>query len=202
MSGLDRVVREFESGDLNPFEQTRKFAREFPPELAKVRRQAGMQPVAINGSRSGGLKAGYFQIRLRDGTIGYFQRRTDDCVQAVIASLLQMPPHLVPDLHLDELLAAGRDPEEIDRMIDEQFSRWTGQHGLTIVFHATSPTWAKRWIGMVTTGDPFSDHTMLMGGHDCLFDPAHLLAPRDPGSIALENYTPADIDYGITIERR
>jgi hypothetical protein len=92
-SALRRILSDFESGALNPFDQTRKFAREFPPELAKVRRQMGMQPVLVNGSRAQGLKAGYFKMRLRDGTVGYFQRRTDDCVQASIASLLQMPPH-------------------------------------------------------------------------------------------------------------
>jgi hypothetical protein len=108
----------------------------------------------------------------------------------------------VPDLHLDAQLGAGKEPEEIDRMIDQQFGRWTAKHGLTIVFHATPPTGAKRWIGMVTTDDPFSDHTLLMSGRDCLWDPAHLLPPGKDQPTALDNYGVGDIDYGITIDRR
>lgn len=190
----------------------RTFITEFPRELAKVRAQVAVRrpgplrigslyPVEVDGSPTRGLKQGYFKTLLRDGTVGYFQRRTDDCVQAVVASLLQMPPTSVPDLHLDAQLAAGKDPEEIDRTIEEQFGRWRQQYGLTIMVHASPPTSAKRWIGVVTTGNPLNDHTMLMSGHDCLFDPAHLLPPREDQPTALKGYAVADIDYGITIER-
>jgi hypothetical protein len=112
-----------------------------------------------------------------------------------------MPPHLVPDPHLEELRGPGRNDEEIDFLIDLKFREWTYEHGLTIVFHPSPPRWAKRWIGMVTTGDPFNDHTMLMSGPDCLFDPAHLLPPGEDEATALNGYGVGDIDYGFTIER-
>lgn len=198
-SAIERLVAGAETGAVDGIE---KFVQQMPRELAKIRRQVGMTPVAINGSRRQGAKLGYFQATLRDGTRGYFQRRTDDCIQAVCASYLQMPPHLVPDLRYDQLRAAGTDPEEIDRINEQNFRRWMNKHGLTMVFHATPPTWAKRWIGMVETGDPWNDHTLLMSGPDCLFDPAHLIPSGDLSSTVLENYTVADIGYGITIDRR
>lgn len=215
-NGLQRLLDEVESGDLSPRETMQKFAKEFPRELAKVRgqvairrpgslRSGSLYPVEVDGSPTRGLKLGYFKTPLRDETVGYFQRRTDDCVQAVIASLLQMPPHLVPDLHVEELRSGGREDEEIDRVVDQAFKQWTDEHGLTLVFHAKPPTWAKRWIAMVPGDNPddqYSNHTLLMGGHDCLFDPAHLLPPNDPGAVGLEGYTLDSIDYGITIERR
>jgi len=69
------------------------FLRDWPPALANLRRELGLAPVPS-------APFGYFQAPLRDGTTGYFQRRTDDCLQAAIASCCQIPPHLVPDLHL------------------------------------------------------------------------------------------------------
>jgi len=215
MSALKRLVAEAESGALNPYEATRRFASEFPQELAKVRgqvavrsrgqmRSGGLYPVEIDGSPTRGLKQGFFQTPLRDGTVGYFQRRTDDCVQAVIASLLQMPPHLVPDPHIEELRAAGREDEQIDRVVEASFAEWTATNALTLDFHPTPPTWAKRWIALIpseNTEDEYSSHTLLMSGRDCLFDPANLLPPAQDGETALEAYTLDSIDYGITIER-
>ena len=204
VSGLERLITEYESGDLNPYASLRRFMDRFPPELAKVRRQAGLQPVPINGSVLQGAAQGYFQMPLRDGTTGFFQRRTDDCIQAVFASLLQMPPYLVPDLRLDEQTAAGKEPEEIDRAIDEKFAEWGARYGVRIFSHATPPTWSKRWIGIIASpsGNPLNDHTLLMSGSDCLFDPAHLLPPEEDQPTALAGYTVADIDYGMTIEKR
>jgi len=217
MSGLDRLFNEASNGALNPYDTMRKFSSEFPQELAKVRGQVAIRgrssprtgslyPVEVDGSPTRGLKLGYFKTPLRDGTDGYFQRRTDDCVQAVIASLLQMPPHLVPDPHIEELRARGREDEEIGRVVDSEFARWTVEHGLAFAFHVKPPTWAQRWIGMVpseSTEDVYASHTLLMSGHDCLFDPAHLLPPAgDAGTVALEGYSLDSIDYGITIERR
>jgi hypothetical protein len=161
-----------------------------------------LYPVEVDGSPTRGIKLGYFKTPLIDGTVGYFQRRIDDCVQASIASLLQMPPYLVPDLQIQEQIAAGKDPEEIDRTIDEKFAQWKAEYGLRIFSHATPPRWAKRWIGIITTGEPYSDHTLLMAGSDCLFDPAHFLPPDDDHPTALDNHTVADIDYGMTIEKR
>jgi hypothetical protein len=196
-SGLERVCAELENGT-DP-DRVREFCKLFPSELAKVRRQvyrdAGLRlhPVPVNGSQAKGLKLGYFMTPLHDGTLGYFQRRTDDCLQAAIASCLQMPVHLVPDLQ--QQFAAGVEPEEMERGIREKMKRWMDKHGVSLVYHASPPTTERRWIGVVT--EPDSSHCLLMNGRECLFDPANL---RLPPRIEMSEYDPADIDYGITIE--
>ena len=55
-----------------------------------------MTLAGINASGRLGSSPGWFQMPLRDGTVGYLQRHTDGCLQATIASLLQL--HLVPEL--------------------------------------------------------------------------------------------------------
>jgi hypothetical protein len=171
---------------------------EFPGELAKVRRQVGMHPVTIDGSRQRGLRAGYFQMALRDGTLGYFQRKTDDCLRAAIASCVQIPPHLVPELRIDEQLMLNKEPEEIERTNTVKMGRWMEQNGVTIRLRPILPSTAKRWIGVVKA-NAHTDHCLLMTGRDCLFDSASLVppGPSEPTS----TYTHEDIDYGITIER-
>ena len=202
MRGLERLGRDLEDSFYSP-EAVRQFAIEYPKELAKVRRQARLRPILVNGNRLFGLKAGYFETTLRDGTLGYFQRRTDDCVQAAIATLLQMSPHEVPDLHFDKQVREGREPEEIKQAVEQRFEEWTAKHGLTIMVHTTPPRSAKRWIGIVTTGVLFNDHCLVMSGPDCLWDTTHPLPPsKDEPIAATPTFTVADIDYGITIERR
>lgn len=216
MGGLSRLLDDIENEELDPDQTLRQFVREFPKELAKVRSQAairtrgqlrigGLYPVEIDGSPTRGLKMGYFKTPLSDGTVGYLQRRTDDCVPAALASLLQMPPHLVPYPCVEQMRDQGRDDEEIDRSVDDDFARWTAEYGLTIKFHAALPTWSNRWVGMMASPNPddeYSSHTLLMSGRDCLFDPSHLLPPAEPGTVGLENYSVDQIEYGITIDRR
>jgi hypothetical protein len=202
-SGLERLAHEWEHGAGSQSDRTREFCRRFPAEVAKVRRQvyrqAGLLAVPVNGSAVKGLKAGYFMSRLRDGTLGYLQRRTDDCLQASLASLMQVPAPLVPDLHMERQLASGVDPEEMERGIAATMGCWLDKRGVTIAYHASPPTSARRWIGVVLENDAYSDHCLLMSGRDCLFDPANLL-PVKGGPVTA--YDVSDIDYGITIERR
>ncbi len=74
--------------------------------------------------------------------------------------------------------------------------QWAAQNGVTIRYHAVPPTSEQRWIGVVSSDDPFSDHCLLMNQNDVLFDSASLM----PGwSMLYEDAVP---DYGITIERR
>jgi hypothetical protein len=140
---------------------------------------------------------------LRDGTLGYFQRRTDDCVQASIASLIQMPMYEVPDLQIDKHIAEGRDDEALERSVGHQFSQWMEKHSLTMYRHVNPPLLAKRWIGVVSTGNEVNDHCLVMTGHDCVWDTSHMLPPGKHEPIAAHDiFTPRDINYGITIERR
>jgi hypothetical protein len=63
---------------------------------------------------------------LDDGTRGYFVRapRTDDCQAAAIATVLQVPIETVPDLRIDERLAAGGSPESIERSAVRELRAW------------------------------------------------------------------------------
>jgi hypothetical protein len=174
---------------------------EFPGELAKVRCQVGMHPVTMDGSRERGREAGYFQMPLRDGTTGYFQRRTDDCLQAAIASCLQIPPYLVPDLQIDQQRIDDKEPEEIEGAGWQAMGRWMHKNGVTIKVHPGPKTTSRRWIGVVTSAyDSSTDHCLLMSGRDCLFDAASLVPPGKDEPVSM--YEHADIDYAITIEQR
>ena len=203
MSGVERIVDEYENGPGSLNERTRQLCKVFPSELAKVRRQVyrhvGLLPVPVNGSPTKGLKSGYFSTRLRDGTLGYLQRRTDDCLQAALASCLQIPPHLVPDLHMEQQPASGTDPEEMERGIREKMDHWLDRRGYTIAYHPSALTSERRWIGVVKADDMYSDHCLLMTGRDCLFDPANLMPSRNQPATS---YDTSDIDYAITMDRR
>ena len=188
-AGATMTVTEFEA-------RKSRFAREYPGVIAKMRRQAGLHAVPINGSRARGLKNGYFQTRLADGTVGYLQRRTDDCLQMAIASLLQVAPHTIPDSRIDQRLEAGDDIEQIERDITLALTQWAARQGATITIHTTPPN--GRWIGVAPSrGDgAFSDHCLIMNGTTCLFDTS-IIVPLNDGDHLVD---PATIEYGITIE--
>ena len=161
--------------------------------VAQARTYAGLTPVASAPS-------GYFQTRLRDGSLGYYQRRFDDCLQAAIASCLQMPPHRVPDLELLSRLSLGDEFEQVDRLAMTVMDHWFERLGLTFTRHAHLPK-TGRWIG-VTHGPPgsFDAHCLLMSGKDVLFDP-YIYNVFPPG----KDDPPSpldwdDLDYGITID--
>ena|ERR1039458_7965900 len=89
-STLDDALALLTADDVTE-DEVRTVARLLPAEMARLRRKLGVDPVRVNGSRQAGLRMGYFQARLRDGTVGYFQRETSDCLRAGIASLSAGP---------------------------------------------------------------------------------------------------------------
>jgi hypothetical protein len=103
-------------------------------------------------------------------------------------------------LHLEQLLLAGKEPEEIERVIVEKMGRWAEKQGVTVKAHPSPPTSARRWIGVVGLGHGQFDHCLIMSGRDCLSNGAALLplGKDEPAS----DHDPADIEYGLTIERR
>ncbi len=91
-----------------------------------------LRPVPVNGNRAIGRRMGYFEAVLRDGSIGYFQRRTDDCMQASVASVSQIPMDQVPDPRIDQQLETmARRPDELGRLVAQQFMEWAQQLDLT-----------------------------------------------------------------------
>jgi hypothetical protein len=111
---------------------------------------------------------------LEDGTRGYFVRapRTDDCQAAAIATTLQIPIEKVPDPRIDERLAAGEDPESIDRSAVRELRAWLASRGLGMVVHRKLPTNLDRWIGVVPMPGTFNAHCLVMDRENVLFDPA------------------------------
>lgn len=174
---------------------------QLPEVTAKVRRLARLRAVPVNGDRALGRRMGYFETTLRDGTIGYFQRRSDDCLQAALATLTQCPMDQVPDLHLDKQERAGRDPEQIAQYVAWRMGAWARDHGVIITAHATLPTTSKRWIGVSWGGgETGDDHCLVLNRKDVLWDPSHELPPGegDP-MVKIAAYGPDHINYGITI---
>ncbi len=169
----------------------------FANELRVERQRNGDTPVAIDGSRSKGAELGYFQTSLRDGTAGYFQRRADDCLQAVIASCAQIPPHLCPDFRIDEQLRNGVRPEHVERTIWARLASWAARLGLRVVIHPVVPRYSRRWIGIIDKGaGAFNDHSLLMRRRECLFDPT-----TRPGGEQEDLPDISHCDWAITIER-
>ena len=163
-------------------------------ELGALRAEQ-QTPVAVRGSRALGKKLGYYEMQLRDGTLGYSMRRADDCFQAAIASALQVPMPEVPDWRLDEHLAAGKDPEAIGRSAWLTMIRWADRRGLTIVIHTEPPISERRWIGIVPATGTFDDHCLVMSRREILHDPMSFLPNSSSG------HQPGDIEFGITIRK-
>jgi hypothetical protein len=206
---LDSLLDDYTYGPGSQDERAARFIEGLPAGKARLRRalyrkrMTPLEPVPIEGDVGRGLQAGYFGHRLRDGTFGYLQRRLDDCLQAAVASLLEVPMHEVPDLNLHkQILSGGCDQKDVLRAANERMDRWIAQSGLTVNCHAAPPI-SGRWIGVVLGSDSDvanGDHCLLMSGRDCLFDPAEYVPPSGDRPASLLGIE--DVDYAITIERR
>jgi hypothetical protein len=130
---------------------------------------------------------------LSDGSTGWAMKRIDDCQQAALATLLQVPLSEVPDAHIDKRLAAGESVEKVDKTAWNQMITWLGGRGLRLVRHATTPTHLERWIGVVPNERPFQSHCLIMVRDRILFDPS-----VRPG---VRTFYSVEIQYGLSIER-
>lgn len=111
-----------------------------------------------------------YSTTLEDGSRGYFARRPDDCWRATVATALRMQLHHVPDPHLDERLAAGEAPEDIDRSAQAEFARWLKGAGWRMVLHKRLPLTNERWIGVVPWPGWFRSHALVMTRDEVLHD--------------------------------
>lgn len=100
--------------------------------------------------------------RLSDGSTGYFMRRHDDCWQAAVATVLQVPMRELPDSRIDERLRAGESAEEITRSADEEMERWLADHSLRATVHTDVPLDEDRWLGYVPVLGAFQSHCLVM----------------------------------------
>jgi hypothetical protein len=153
--------------------------------------------------------------------IGYGMHpyRTDDCLQAAIATATQVPIEQVPSLDLHERRERGEDPEEISRSCWERIARWADKRDLVLTFWDQEPPARERWIGVVLAensgnaytveggrlvlsdvADAFNDHCLVMSYNRLVFDPS--CSVRLPPGRDHEAPDPSMIGYGISFEKK
>jgi hypothetical protein len=148
--------------------------------------------------------------------------RTDDCFEAAVATVTQVPIEQVPDPELDLRLWRGEDPEEISDKSWERIQRWASKCGLTLTFHSEVPVGRTRWIGVVVAGHSdraafelrpdgtwaarkdevppaFNDHCLVMAHDRLIFDPS--CSVRLPPGMQLMRHSPDQITYGISFDK-
>ena len=132
--------------------------------------------------------------QLSDGTVGYHMNRVDDCQQAALATLLQVPLSEVPDARIDARIAAGESVEHVDKTAWTQMLKWLAGRGLKLIRHGRPPTHLPRWLGIVPNPAPFQGHTLVMAGPQILFDPA-----VKPG---IRTFFACEVQFGYSIQER
>lgn len=147
--------------------------------------------LTLDVMRAGAASGTY---ELRDGSTGWAMRRVDDCQQAALATLLQVPLSEVPDARIDERLARGETIEHVDRTSWDQMLRWLEGRGLKLIRHAMPPKHLARWLGIVPNPAPFQGHTLVMAGPKILFDPA-----VKPG---IRTFFACEVQFGYSIQER
>lgn len=151
--------------------------------------------------------------RLDDGTLGYYPDppwRSDRCFASNLATLLQVPLEEVPDSHVDERLAAGENPAEVNRSAWALYLDWLAGRGLKLVRFDIYPTvpvpadrWITanlalpipdRWIGVLHNSGLFQDHVVVMSGRRLLFDPYNMFKDADSPRLHQRLY------YGLSVQ--
>lgn len=155
-------------------------------------------------------------FQLANGDVGYGMapERNGDCFRAAIATVLQVDVAQVPNGRLDERLAAGEDPQEINRSYMVRLDEWLAARGLAVV-HPKVPVDRDRWIGVcrvetrprdlmlarrygVELCEHFTDHCLIMCHDRAIFDPA--VSMKVPDGMRLRPFTPEDVTYGISFD--
>lgn len=141
-------------------------------------------------------------LTLPDGNLGYFMRRTDDCLRAACRTAAQIAD--VPDPRFDERLAAGEERRELLRSAFAELELWARGHGLRIIVHRKVPARRRRWVGVVPPQWPgphgFEAHCLVMDRDRLYFDPASGL--NSPAGLRLLGCDPDEIAWGFSFERR
>jgi hypothetical protein len=181
-------------------------------ELAAIAAADAIRPPSV-GRRPGRPVATFTpatEVQLPDGTVGYCLRRQDDCLVAALATLLQIDYDELPDTNIDERLALGQPPEDVQEAAAGLLERWLAWRGLKLELHTELPPPADRWIGIVPVPGWFQSHALVMAGDQILFDPQHArdkafvhaagFAGVAPARVFRRSYA-CEISHGYTIER-
>lgn len=202
---LHELVDMLEYGNGDRRAREVEYHRRIGPVLANIRRggyrEMGLEPVPVAGSTARGRRHSYYQATLPDGTVGYVQRRADDCLQAAVATLLQVPVHEVPDAQISRRIREGDDPEGVFMDTAVELDRWAAGAGGRFMVHPARLPRRGRWIGVVPApaGDvdvSAIDHCVVLDGRDVVWETAKPL-----GLLTHEwGHTAGDVEYGITFE--
>jgi hypothetical protein len=173
---------------------------------------AGSETPANRGVRA--RRAPADTVDLADGSVGYFMRprRTDDCWQAAVATVLQVPIDEVPDSRLRERRRGGEHPAEIVRSARREMDAWLVDRGLRMVTHRKVPVARARWIGIVPFPYWFMSHSLVMNWDRVVFDPSErsLLAsaalfeklglspPAGVRGVRVRTWGPEEVGYGFS----
>ncbi len=183
--------------------QAQAFITELPKELRAIRRE--YIEISRDDPDAGKLEAvdarrGYFRAEMVDGGWNSLQARPDDCVQAAISTVLQCAQSEVPDLKLGDLIAAGRDPEEIGRVIGRKMGAWMEKNAVSIRAHSdlNLPKSSRRWIGVVDAESDGNSHCVIVQGSQIVADSAWLLPPRKDEALSWHSLD--DVSLGLTLE--
>jgi hypothetical protein len=148
--------------------------------------------------------------------------RGDDCMSCCVAYVTETDVAEVPDIRLDERLAARDPAEEITRDAWQLLDAWLHGRGLRFQFHDELPLHAERWIGIAkltpkaraigiaalkAMGRPawsgqaesFADHAVVLAKDTVIWDPAEAINP--PEGMKLKHWRLREIVHGVTIEK-
>lgn len=150
--------------------------------------------------------------------IGYGMHpyRLDDCLQAAIATVTQVPIEQVPDLQLDKRSDQGDSRDEVSRTSWKRIEAWAASSHLKLVFWEGKVVPRDRWIGVCSssgesdwvwegrrlvrsTRATFTDHCAVMAGDRLHFDPMCSVIP--PPGMTNQEFSPDEITYGISFDK-
>lgn len=158
------------------------------------------------------------------GEVGYCMERTDQCLQAAIATAIQVPIEQLPDLRLDQRVVRGEPTDEVNRTSWARMGAWLAKRGLALQFHEQVPVHRHRWVGVITAGplgdedidylvnllgvtreviegrEYFNDHCLVMSYDRLVFDPSIGITP--PPGLAVREWDPDEITYGISFDKK
>jgi hypothetical protein len=139
-------------------------------------------------------------VRLRDGTTGFYTRRSDDCLMAAIATVLQAAD--APDLRIDARLGAGASPRELDREVRREVEQWLAGRGWRMVVHPRAPGDMERYIGVVPIGGWFQSHCLVLCRGELLHDPAARCTGFISRLLKVKLWGPEDVTWGISFVQK
>lgn len=145
-----------------------------------------------------GVRSGYLYTDLPNGEIGWCQVRWDECLRMAVATLLQIPPSEVPDLHVDRRMEAGESADEIAAQVNRTYMDWAAERGLQITAHRNLPVDRERWLGVVPQPGYFQNHVVVMRRRKVHFEVVPAAAA--PKGYRVKRFQLGDIAEGVTFD--